>query len=180
MAPHLDKGDAGSYTARPLKKEKPLHPQALDNLEIKSAAVVPAPAKDLEGKAAKADSDTLLVHQLFEQQVSKTPEATAVIYEGRSLNYRKLNQLSDALSCRLQAAGVGPGALVAILSERSPEMVIGMLAILKAGGAYLPLHSEYPTAGLAVILEDAKPAALLVQGQLQAKLHSSLQLPILR
>ncbi len=146
---------------------------------MKSSAAISPPANDLEWNAAQADSDTLLVHQLFEQQVSKTPEATAVIYEGRSLNYRKLNQLSDALSCRLQAAGVGPGALVAILSERSPEMVIGMLAILKAGGAYLPLHSEYPTAGLAVILEDAKPAALLVQEQLQAKLPSELQLPIL-
>src|SRR5258707_5137683 len=162
MAPHLDKGDAGSYTARPLKKKRPCNRRALDKLTMKSSAAISPPANDLEWNAAQADSDTLLVHQLFEQQVSKTPEATAVIYEGRSLNYRKLNQLSDALRFRLQAAGVGPGALVAILSERSPEMVIGMLAILKAGGAYLPLHSEYPTAGLAVILEDAKPAALLV------------------
>jgi amino acid adenylation domain-containing protein len=178
MELQLDNGAACSFIARPLDKEEALQPQALDKLTMKSSAAISPPANDLEWNAAQADSDTLLVHQLFEQQVSKTPEATAVIHEGRSLNYRKLNQLSDALSCRLQAAGVGPGALVAILSERSPEMVIGMLAILKVGGAYLPLDPAHPTQRLQSILDDARPAVLLFQDQFRTKLPSELQVPI--
>ena len=121
----------------------------------------------------------VLLHQLFEAQAVKTPEEVAVIYEDQSLSYRQLNEASDALSWHLQTAGVGPGALVALLSERSPELVIGMLAILKAGGAYLPLDPAHPTQRLQLILNDARPAVLLLQDQFRSKLPSELQVPIL-
>ena len=96
--------------------------------------------------------------------MAKTPETVAVVYEGQSFTYRQLNRAADALACRLQALRLGPDALVAILSERSPELVIGMVAVLKAGGAYLPLDPAHPAERLRFILEDAKPAAVLVQG----------------
>ena len=138
------------------------------------------PTEDLDWSAPRSDYPTdILLHQLFETQAARTPDATAVVYEDQTLSYRQLDQAADALTCRLQAAGVGPGALVALLSERSPEMVIGILAILKAGGAYLPLHSEYPAQGLAVILDDAKPAVIVLQDHLRANLPSKLQMPVL-
>jgi non-ribosomal peptide synthetase component F len=78
--------------------------------------------KHSEWKAVQADySSDRLLHQLFEQQAVKTPEAPALISEDRTLSYRQLDRESDALSCRLQAAGARPSGLVALFSERSPE-----------------------------------------------------------
>jgi amino acid adenylation domain-containing protein len=145
------------------------------------ASNISVPTKVFQWNTAQDDypSDRLVLHQLFETQVAKTPEATAVVYEDQTLSYRQLDQAADALACRLQAAGVWPGALVALLSERSPEMVIGMLTILKAGGAYLPLDPAHPMQRLQLIIDDAKPAVLLLQDQCRAKLPSELQVPIL-
>jgi amino acid adenylation domain-containing protein len=121
----------------------------------------------------------VLLHQLFEAQVAKTPEGTAVIYEDQSLTYRQLDDAASALASRLQALGAGSGTLVALLSERSTEMVTGMLAILKAGGAYLLLDPAHPTQRLRLIIDDARPAVLLFQDQFRAKLPSDLQVPTL-
>src|SRR6516165_7615438 len=147
---------------------------------MKLSTAVLLPTEDLDWSAPRRDYPTdILLHQLFEAQAAKTPEATAVVYEDQTLSYRQLDQAADALACRLQAADAGPGALVALLSERSPEMVIGMLAILKAGGAYLPLDPAHPTQRLQLIIDDAKPAVLLLQDQFRAKLSSEFQVPIL-
>jgi amino acid adenylation domain-containing protein len=141
---------------------------------------VPLSTEDFDWSASERDYPTdILLHQLFESQAAKTPDATAVVYEDQTLSYWQLDQAADALAWRLQAAGVGPGALVALLSERSPEMVIGMLAILKAGGAYLPLDPANPTQRHQLILDDARAAALLFQDQFRTKLPSELHLPIL-
>jgi non-ribosomal peptide synthetase component F len=121
----------------------------------------------------------ILLHQIFTRQAAETPENIAIIHQDQPLSYQELDNASDAVACRLQTAGVGPGALVALSSQRSPEMVIGILAILKAGAAYLPLDPADPTQRLEVIIEDARPAAILLQDQLRRKLPSELQIPIL-
>jgi amino acid adenylation domain-containing protein len=120
----------------------------------------------------------ILLHQIFTRRAAEAPETIALIHEDQLLSYQRLDHLSDALACRLQIAGVVPGALVALLSHRSPEMVIGILAILKAGAAYLPLDPEYPNQALEVIIDDARPTAILLQDQLRRKLPSELQIPI--
>ena len=89
------------------------------------------------------------VHQLFEEQVERTPEAVAVVYEGASLTYRELNGRANQLAHRLRELGVGPDVLVGLCAERSLEMIVGLLGILKAGGAYLPLDPHLPTAQVA-------------------------------
>ena len=121
----------------------------------------------------------ILLHQIFTRQAAETPENIAIIHQDQPLSYHELDDASDGVACRLQTAGVGPGALVALSAQRSPEMVIGILAILKAGAAYLPLDPADPTQRLEVIIEEARPAAILLQDQLRGKLPSELQIPIL-
>ncbi|MEH1794706.1 amino acid adenylation domain-containing protein [Nostoc sp.] len=110
------------------------------------------------------------IHQLFAEQVERSPDAVAVVFENQQLTYRQLNERANQLAHYLQTKGVKPEVLVGICVERSPEMIIGMLAILKAGGAYLPLDPAYPQERLSWILTDAKPAVLLTQKQLIDKL----------
>ncbi|MGJ0532391.1 MAG: amino acid adenylation domain-containing protein [Methylocystis sp.] len=103
------------------------------------------------------------IHELFEAQVSKSPEAIAVIYEDQRLTYGELNARANRLARHLRESGVGPDARVAICVERSLEMIVGLLAILKAGGAYVPLDPDYPADRLAYMLEDSAPVALLTR-----------------
>ncbi|MBD3560349.1 amino acid adenylation domain-containing protein, partial [Planktothrix sp. FACHB-1355] len=110
-------------------------------------------------------SDVCL-HQLFEAQVEKTPDAVAVIFEKEQLTYRQLNQKADRLANYLQNLGVAPEVLVGICMERSLEMVVGLLGILKAGGAYVPLDPSYPHERLAFMLADAGVDILLTQERL--------------
>ncbi|MGA9377367.1 MAG: amino acid adenylation domain-containing protein, partial [Phormidium sp.] len=110
------------------------------------------------------------LHQLFEEQCLKTPEALAVVYESQQLTYSELNNRANQLAHYLRSLGVGANVLVGICVERSLEMVIGLLGILKAGGAYVPLDSEYPTERLQFMLEDSSVATLLTQQQLRDKL----------
>jgi len=108
------------------------------------------------------------IHQLFEAQVEKTPEAIAVVFEGQQLTYLQLNTKANQLAHHLQTLGVKPEALVGICVERSLEMIIGLLGILKAGGAYVPLDPKYPPARLAFMLEDAQVQTLITQQHLLA------------
>ncbi|MBS9444388.1 non-ribosomal peptide synthetase, partial [Photorhabdus heterorhabditis] len=105
--------------------------------------------------------DRLCVHQLFEQQVEKTPDATALVHEAQTFSYAQLNARANQLAHQLIALGVEPDQRVAICVSRSPAMVVGILAVLKAGGAYVPLDPAYPGERLAHILTDAAPAILL-------------------
>jgi aspartate racemase len=89
------------------------------------------------------------IHQLFEAQVERTPDAVAVVFEDQQLTYRQLNARANQLARYLQGLGVGPEVLVGICVERSLEMVVGLLGVLKAGGAYVPLDPAYPTERLA-------------------------------
>jgi amino acid adenylation domain-containing protein len=106
------------------------------------------------------------IHQLFEAQVERTPNAIAVIFENQQLTYQQLNHRANQLAHHLQKLGVGPEVLVGICVERSLEMVVGMLGILKAGGAYVPLDPAYPPERLAFMLEDASVGVLLTQARL--------------
>src|SRR5262249_22285220 len=76
------------------------------------------------------------VHELFEEQVEKRPDAVAVTFQGQALTYAELNRRANRLAHSLRGRGVGPETTVALGVERSPEMVIGILGVLKAGGAY--------------------------------------------
>nr|VFJ54347.1 MAG: amino acid adenylation domain-containing protein [Candidatus Kentron sp. FW] len=104
------------------------------------------------------------VHELFEEQVARFPDAVAVVFEDEKVSYGELNDHANRLAHRLRALGVGPEVLVGLFVERSVEMVVGILAILKAGGAYVPLDPEYPRERLAIIAEDADLKVLLCHG----------------
>ncbi|QTB41223.1 non-ribosomal peptide synthetase [Burkholderia pseudomallei] len=101
------------------------------------------------------------IHQLFEAQVDRKPEAIALTFDGRRLSYAELNARANRLAHYLQARGVGPDRLVALCAERGIEMVVGLLAILKAGGAYVPLDPAYASDRLRGIVEDSQPALVL-------------------
>ena len=107
------------------------------------------------------------IHQLFEEQVRTSPDATAVVYEESSLTYAELNRRANRLAHYLRGLGVKPDARVAICVERGLETVVALLGVLKAGGAYVPLDPAYPVERLRFMLEDCAPVTLLTQGHLQ-------------
>jgi non-ribosomal peptide synthetase component F len=108
--------------------------------------------------------DTCL-HTLFEAQVELTPEAVAAVCDGWQLTYSMLNRRANQLAHHLRALGVGPEVRVGLCTERSLEMVIGLLGILKAGGAYVPLDPNYPIERLATMAVDSQMAVLVSQQQ---------------
>ncbi|MEH2296108.1 amino acid adenylation domain-containing protein [Nostoc sp.] len=113
------------------------------------------------------------IHELFEAQVERSPNAIAIVFEDEQLTYRELNHRANQLGHYLQSLGVKPEVLVGICVERSIEMVVGILGILKAGGTYVPLDPSYPQERLALILNDVKPLVLLTQKHLVAELPTS-------
>ena len=109
------------------------------------------------------------MHELFEDQVARTPEAVAVEYEDAWLNYQELNRRSNQLAHYLKNLGVGPEVEVALCLEPSLEMVVAIMAVLKAGGAYLPLNPSYRAERLSYMLERSSAPVLLGQTRLQEK-----------
>ena len=107
------------------------------------------------------------MHELFEEQVRKTPDALAVVFGDVSLSYRELNRRANQLAHYLRALGVQPDARVAICLERSLEMTVALVAVLKAGGAYVPLDPEYPVERLRYMLKDSQPVAVLIHSHLR-------------
>ncbi len=114
----------------------------------------------------------LCLHHLFEQQVQKTPDAVALVFENQQLTYAQLNIKANQLAHYLQNQGVKSDTLIGICMERSLEMVIGILAVLKAGGAYVPLDSIYPAERLSFVLEDAQLKFTLTQQKHSHKLSN--------
>ena len=110
--------------------------------------------------------------ELFAAQAERTPDAAAVVFADATLSYRELDERANRLAHHLRGRGVGPEVVVGLCLERSPEMVIGLLAILKAGGAYLPLDPAYPRERLAFMLEDAGAPVLVTHSGLAARLPS--------
>lgn len=111
------------------------------------------------------------IHQLFEEQVARSPDAIAVVFEDQQLTYRELNQRANRIAHHLKTLGVGPEVLVGICVERSPLMVIGLLGILKAGGAYVPLDTKWPTERIQWILSTLNIQSIVTQSEQLRKLH---------
>jgi non-ribosomal peptide synthetase component F len=103
------------------------------------------------------------IHELFEEQVGRTPSAIAVVHEGESLSYAELNENANRVADYLRDAGVGPESIVGLELERSLEMVVAMLGVLKAGGAYLPLDPAYPEERRQYMMADAGVQLLLTR-----------------
>jgi amino acid adenylation domain-containing protein len=112
------------------------------------------------------------IHQLFEAQVGRMPETLAVVSGEERLTYADLNRRANQLAHYLRRLGVGPGVLVGLCVERTPEMIIGILGVMKAGGAYVPLDPSYPFERLTYMLTDARPPVLLSQERLVEELPS--------
>ncbi len=106
------------------------------------------------------------IHQMFDAQVARTPDAVALRFKGESLTYRQLADRSNAVAEALRARGVAPGVLVAVCMERSLDLVAGLMGVLKAGGAYVPLDPAYPRERLTMMLEDSQAKVLLTQKRL--------------
>ncbi|MFC4531326.1 non-ribosomal peptide synthetase [Sphaerisporangium dianthi] len=121
------------------------------------------PALDGWNATRRAFPDTT-VTELFERRARATPDAVALVYGEREVTYAELDAAAGRLAAVLRERGIGPGKLVAVHLERSPEMVAGVLAVLKAGGAYLPLDPGYPAERLAFVLADAR-ASLVLGGE---------------
>jgi amino acid adenylation domain-containing protein len=111
-----------------------------------------------------------LIHRLFEEQVDRTPDATAVVHEGQSLTYVELDGRADQLAHHLLGRGIGTAHRVGICVERGVEMIVGVLGILKAGAAYVPLDPNYPAERLQYMLEDAAPQVVVMQESLRGRL----------
>ncbi len=112
----------------------------------------------------------LPVHRWVARQAARTPEAVAVSGAGASLTYRELTAGAQRLGGRLRAAGVGPEARVALFLDRSPHLVEAILGVWEAGGAYVPLDPTHPPARLALVLGEARPAAVVTERSLAGRL----------
>jgi myxalamid-type nonribosomal peptide synthetase MxaA len=114
------------------------------------------------------------LHELFEAQAARTPDALALVHGDQRLSYLDLNARANRLAHALGARGVGPEDRVALCLERSPELAVGILGILKAGGAYVPLDPAYPKARLAAALADSGAVLLVTEERLAAALPTGI------
>ncbi|MGZ9260897.1 MAG: amino acid adenylation domain-containing protein [Candidatus Binatia bacterium] len=105
------------------------------------------------------------IHQLFEEQVERTPEAVAVVFEGQQLTYRELNDRANQLAHHLRNLGAKPNTLVALSLGRSIELVVAIYGVLKAGGAYLPVDPGYPQERLESMLQGVQASIMIMKGE---------------
>jgi len=109
------------------------------------------------------------IHQLFEVQAERTPDAPAVAFGGETLAYRELDERANRLARHLAALGVGPEVRVGICLERGPELMVCILGVMKAGGAYVPVDPAHPAERIGYVLADSAVAVLLTQARLREK-----------
>ncbi|MEV0282404.1 amino acid adenylation domain-containing protein, partial [Streptomyces sp. NPDC050610] len=107
------------------------------------------------------------VAELFEAQAARTPDATALVFEGAELSYAQLNARANRLARHLADRGAGPERFVAVLLPRSADLVVALLAVLKTGAAYVPVDPEFPQDRVAYMLEDARPVLTLTEDELR-------------
>lgn len=113
------------------------------------------------------------VHELFETQADRLPNATALVFGDQSMSYGELDKKANQLAYFLQSKGIKPEWSVAICLERSLEMMIAILGVLKAGGAYVPIDPNYPQERIQFMLEDTDTTILLTQEHLKDKIPAS-------
>ncbi|MEN3329818.1 MAG: hypothetical protein V7638_4625, partial [Acidobacteriota bacterium] len=130
----------------------------------------------VEWNQTETATDDRAVHELFEQQVEKTPTAVAVEFEETKLTYRELNERANQLAHYLRAVGAGADVLVGVCIERSADLVVALLGILKAGAAYLPLETQYPAERLRFILDDSATPILITQKSLSDRVRTDARI----
>ncbi|HHX90692.1 MAG TPA: LLM class flavin-dependent oxidoreductase, partial [Paracoccus sp.] len=145
--------------------EAPL--DTLDLLTARERALITR----LNDTARTHDRDAT-ISRLFEAQVARTPDATALVFEGTSLSYAELNARANRVAAVLREMGVAPDVPVALCTSRSPDLLVGALAILKAGGAYVPMDPSYPADRLAHFLNDSGAPVIVTQSNLTDRLPS--------
>ncbi|WP_406115517.1 amino acid adenylation domain-containing protein [Kitasatospora purpeofusca] len=156
---------------RPVAEAELLSPDERHRLLTDWAGNTPAPPS--------GSTLTATLPALFEAQVARTPDRTAVVDPGRELTYARLDAEANRLARLLIARGAGPERPVAVALGRSARSVVAMLAVLKAGSAYLPVDPDYPAARIAFLLDDARPVLLLTDGESSAALPEG-EVPVLR
>jgi natural product biosynthesis luciferase-like monooxygenase protein len=151
-------------------------PDAPDDTDCADLPLMPEAERDQvlnQWNATAKDYDRdLTVHQAFEAQVTRTPDAVAVVFEARSLTYTQLNARANRAAHVLAAMGVVPGTLVGLCTTRSLDLLIGALAIQKAGGAYVPMDPAYPAERIALFIEDSAAPVIVTQAALADSLPS--------
>jgi len=149
---------------------------AFDNPDLRLAELPMMNAQEraqvlVEWNRTSADySRDLTIHGAFEQQVNRTPEATALLSEGNRWTYRHVDDDSNHLAHLLIKKGIGAGCLVGILLDRSVEMVVALLAVLKTGAAYVPLDRGYPAERIKLMLTDAAVSGVITVSALKDRL----------
>jgi amino acid adenylation domain-containing protein len=151
----------------------------IEKLETLVKSAVRSPEQLISELEISNDSDResqspVCIHQLFEIQAKKNPQAIALVFEENKLTYLDLNDRANQLAHHLQKLGVKPDTLVGICMERSLEVIVAILGILKAGAAYVPIDPKYPEERLAYMLKDAGASILVTQQKLKNK-FSNLQ-----
>ena len=131
--------------------------------------------KKLSGETKVYAGDDQTVISIFEEQVSKTPEAIALVFEREKVTYGDLNQRANGLADTLISSGVKQGDLVPLLMERGSEMITAILGIMKAGAGYVPVDTSFPEDRIAFMLEDSKAKVVVTTGEASSKLPSSYQ-----
>lgn len=142
--------------------------QIVENVNIKISDIEMITDEERE-KVLTVFNDTDLevstdktIMQIFEEQVAKTPEKAALLFENQKMTYAELNRRANVLANKLRADGVKPGDYIAIISDRSFEMIAGIFGIVKSGAAYVPVDPTYPADRIRFMLEDSKPRAVLL------------------
>jgi non-ribosomal peptide synthetase component F len=162
------------YLRRALRQMAADDEQAVSRVDLLSAQERERLLVQWNRTAAWYPKDKCL-HELFEEQVARAPDAVAVEYEGEQLSYGQLNARANQLAHYLSSQGVGPDSRVAICVERSLEMVVGLLGTLKAGAAYVPLDPSYPAERLQEMLRDCEPQVLLTHQAALGAVGAALQ-----
>ncbi|MFF2886982.1 amino acid adenylation domain-containing protein [Paenibacillus sp. NPDC057967] len=153
--------------------------QVLDKPQLELASIGLLTEQDIEESLLASsvlqtdnDTDRLMAHEQFERQASLTPEAPALIFEQKTMSYRELNARANRLARTLRADGVAPDEIVVLMADRSPELLIGLLAVLKAGAAYLAIDPTFPEDRKQFMLEDSGCRYLLLQRELQGDINA--------